>query len=594
MGDRSRPGPVADPGQHAALARVPLFAGLDPLALLDVERLIRLRRHGAGQIICAQGQPSDSVFVVRSGRAHAVVTSMDGSRTVEVARLRPGDVIGEVGVVTDLPRSASVMAHSEVTVMELAREDFIGLLARHPLLQRNLAQLLGGRLARRNADLRGRRGGGLTAVVVGRRQAELAARIVEATRRASPERVAVLDLTQPAAVARAAVARDDVLAVGAAIEHAAGQLATHPTVLILVDHGDDRAGPLFDHADRVLALFDQQDAAACEGTLLAGSAHVELVLLADAPGPAPRGARLVRRCAGNGTAGDVAWLGRHLSHTKLGLALGAGGAKAFAHAGVLQVLERAGHTIDYVAGSSMGAVVAVWLALGMTASEIAATLESRFGTAAACDSLFRRGAAGDGVEVLTRIFRETTADRSFADLMIPATVMAADLTRRCPAPIATGPLWQALMAALAIPGLYSPWARDDQRLVDAVSLTPMPLDAVVEAGADITIAVNLLGREALPRWPDDEGTADSPVEVTTGFAGSGRVRETVVEVLELAQLEASTRVTAQADVPITPRFGPGTWRHVRLGARFLAAGAEAAETQLARLATLARPGGAPG
>jgi NTE family protein len=593
MGERSSPGRVADPPLPAALARVPLFAGLDQTALLDVERLIRLRRHGTGQLICAQGEPSDRVFVVRSGLAYAVVTSMDGSRTVEVARLRPGDVIGEVGVVTDLPRSASVMARSEVTVMELAREDFIGLLARHPLLQRNLAQLLGGRLAHRNADLRGRRGG-VTAIVVGRRRAELAARIVEATRRASPDRVAVLDLTQPAAAARAADGCD-ALAVGSAIEHAAGLVLTHPTVLILVDHGDDRAGPLFDHADRVLALLDQQDIAASEATLLAASAEVELVLLADAPGPAPRGARLVRRCAGNGTAGDVAWLGRHLSHTKLGLALGAGGAKAFAHAGVLQVLERAGYTIDYVAGSSMGAVVAVWLALGMTASEIATTLESRFGTEAAGKSVFRRGAAGDGVEVFTRIFRETTADRSFADLMIPATVMAADLTRRCPAPIATGPLWQALMAALSIPGLYPPWARDNQRLVDAVSLTPVPLDAVVEAGADITIAVNLLGREALPRWPDDEGTAGSPIDVTPGFSGSGgRVRDTVVEVLELAQLEASTRVTAQADVPITPRFGPCTWRHVRLGPRFLAAGAEAAETQLARLATLARPSGAPG
>ena len=117
---------------------------------------------------------------------------------------------------------------------------------------------------------------------------------------------------------------------------------------------------------------------------------------------------------------------------------------------------------------------------------------------------------------------------------------------------------------------------------------------MVEAGADITIAVNLLGREALPRWPDDKGTG-SPVDVTTGSSGSGgRVRDTVVEVLELAQLEASTRVTAQADVPITPRFGPSTWRHVRLGPRFVAAGAEAAETQLARLAALARPSGAHG
>src|SRR5260370_9874127 len=83
--------------------------------------------------------------------------------------------------------------------------------------------------------------------------------------------------------------------------------------------------------------------------------------------------------------------------------------------------------------------------------------------------------------------------------------MTANLAGRCPAPISTGPLWEALMAALAIPGLYSPWVRGGQRLVDAVSLTPVPLGSVVEAGADITIAVNLLGRETLPDWPDNYG-----------------------------------------------------------------------------------------
>jgi NTE family protein len=73
----------------------------------------------------------------------------------------------------------------------------------------------------------------------------------------------------------------------------------------------------------------------------------------------------------------VAWLGRHLTRTKLGVVLGAGGAKCFAHAGVLEVLERAGYAIDYLAGSSMGAVVAVWRALGMTVADIAATLQER-------------------------------------------------------------------------------------------------------------------------------------------------------------------------------------------------------------------------
>jgi predicted acylesterase/phospholipase RssA len=89
--------------------------------------------------------------------------------------------------------------------------------------------------------------------------------------------------------------------------------------------------------------------------------------------------------------------------------------------------------------------------------------------------------------------RQTGAlrDLSFADLSIPATVMTANLAGRCPAPISTGPLWEALMAALAIPGLYSPWVRGGQRLVDAVTLTPVPLGSVVEAGADIIPATDI-------------------------------------------------------------------------------------------------------
>lgn len=120
--------------------------------------------------------------------------------------------------------------------------------------------------------------------------------------------------------------------------------------------------------------------------------------------------------------------------------------------------------------------------------------------------------------------------------------------------------------------------------MDAVSLTPVPLDAVVEAGADITLAVNLLGREALPHWPGDDGSLAPPVRA------QGHARDTVIEVLELAQAEASAHQTARADVPITPRFGPGTWRHMQLGSYFFAAGSQAAEAQLPVLGALARPG----
>src|SRR5262245_27006239 len=104
------------------LTGAPLFAGLDDTAIEDVFAHLHSRHYAAGQVICRQGEPSDSLFVLRSGIAQAVVTAVTASGTTTVARLRPGDVIGEVGIVTDLPRSATVIVRSDVLVLELTRD----------------------------------------------------------------------------------------------------------------------------------------------------------------------------------------------------------------------------------------------------------------------------------------------------------------------------------------------------------------------------------------------------------------------------------------------------------------------------------------
>ena len=111
----------------------------------------------------------------------------------------------------------------------------------------------------------------------------------------------------------------------------------------------------------------------------------------------------------------------------------------------------------------------------------------------------------------------------------------------------------------------------------------MPTDAAAALGADITVSVNLMSRDTLPAWPG-EPAPDAPAK------GSGsRMLDTLLEVMELAQLDSSVRHAAQAHVVITPRFGPATWREFDLADRFLAAGRTAAEEQLEALGALARP-----
>ena len=131
---------------------------------------------------------------------------------------------------------------------------------------------------------------------------------------------------------------------------------------------------------------------------------------------------------------------------------------------------------------------------------------------------------------------------------------------------------------MTVPGLYPPVRRGDQRLVNAVVLTPVPTAGL--AGVNVTIAVNLLGRQALqasPGAPEPERAA--------------RDRDPVIESLELASFGAAAAQTAAASVPVTPRFGPGTWRDFRHADRLLAAGEEAMEQALSGLRALARARG---
>ncbi len=165
------------------------------------------------------------------------------------------------------------------------------------------------------------------------------------------------------------------------------------------------------------------------------------------------------------------------------------------HVGALRSLQRAGYVVDAVAGSSIGAWVAAWTALGHDAGTVGQLLRERFDTAAV-QAMFRRGGV-DGAAV--RLARETTADARFADLAMPLAVMAADLAAQCPVSLTEGRVADALVAATTVPGLYLPARRGDQRLIDAVVLTPVPTAAL--AGVDVTIAANLLGRPALPAWP---------------------------------------------------------------------------------------------
>ena len=156
------------------------------------------------------------------------------------------------------------------------------------------------------------------------------------------------------------------------------------------------------------------------------------------------------------------------------LALGGGGSKGNSHIGVIRRLQQEGFKIDAVAGTSFGGIVAVLFALGYTPDEI----EEMF---AALDQkqLYGHG-VGEGPSLLglsgaTKWLTQVIGERTFADLKIPCVLTAADLNCGCEVLLRKGSLVDAILATVAIPGIFPARRIDDMELVDGGTLDPVPV-----------------------------------------------------------------------------------------------------------------------
>lgn len=208
---------------------------------------------------------------------------------------------------------------------------------------------------------------------------------------------------------------------------------------------------------------------------------------------------------------------------KVGLALSGGGSKAGAHIGVLRVLEANRIPVDYIAGTSAGAIVGGLYAAGLSPDEI----EQAIGGIDWADMLddrpqrqelpfrrkrddlnylvkYRPGYSDGGIKLplglvegqkVSGFFRRQleglNPSRNFDALPIPLRVVATDLETGQPVIIGSGDLSTAIRASMAIPVFFSPVELDGRRLVDGGPANNLPIDVVREMGADIVIAVDI-------------------------------------------------------------------------------------------------------
>ncbi|MGE2833926.1 patatin-like phospholipase family protein [Mycobacterium sp. SMC-4] len=189
---------------------------------------------------------------------------------------------------------------------------------------------------------------------------------------------------------------------------------------------------------------------------------------------------------------------------RVALALGSGGARGYAHIGIINELHERGHQIVGIAGSSMGALVGGLEAAGKLPefTDWATGLTQRAVLRLLDPSLTAPGVLR--AEKILDAVRDIVGDITIEELPIPYTSVATDLITGKSVWMQRGPVDDAIRASIAIPGLITPHVLDGRLLADGGILDPIPMAPIASVVADVTLAVSLAGDDPEPHRDEHE------------------------------------------------------------------------------------------
>jgi len=203
--------------------------------------------------------------------------------------------------------------------------------------------------------------------------------------------------------------------------------------------------------------------------------------------------------------GRVVASSRGSAPTRVALALGSGGARGYAHIGVIEALRERGYDIVGISGSSMGALVG-----GLQAAERldefadwAKSLTQRTILRLLDPSISAAGVLR--AEKILDAVRDILGPVTIEELSIPYTAVATDLLAGKSVWFQRGPLDEAIRASIAIPGVIAPHVIDGRLLADGGILDPLPMAPIAAVNADLTVAVSLNGSEIIDGRQDEPG-----------------------------------------------------------------------------------------
>jgi predicted acylesterase/phospholipase RssA/CRP-like cAMP-binding protein len=290
-------------------------------------------------------------------------------------------------------------------------------------------------------------------------------------------------------------------------------------------------------------------------------------------------------------------IAREMGNLLVGLVLGAGGARGLSHIGVLRVLEREKITVDVIAGSSMGAMIAALWAAGRTADEleqIAMQVKGKKWFLKLLNPMFPGAGIVRGL-VVYRFLESMLDGLTFEDTMIPVKIVACDLHTMEEVIYQRGKVVDAIRASISIPGIFRPMKHLGRTLIDGGLASPVPVGLLHRLGVSKIVAVNtfpdpdlmtkIRHREELSRIePRDlrEPMRESGAVVDT----PGGLIKMYMRFLNSTQARVAEAECRRADIVLSPTLTDGFWYDFYNPERYIRRGEEVAEAALPELREL--------
>lgn len=494
------------------LASTELFGTLDRSILRDLEADLEWVNLSSGEILIHQGDVGDCLYVVVNGRLRVVTERQSGDKEV-IGEVGRGECVGEMAILTGEDRSATVFAIRDTELVKFSKVQFDQFMEKHPQAMMQIARIIIKRL--RWAIRSSRVINTLTTIAVV----------------PTGEHVPLSDFSNRLATALAtagstlhlnSVHFDSLLGKGAAQtpqdDANNGRIVRwlndqETKYRFIVYESDSTWSPwtsrCIRQADCILIVglaksnpeLGEIETKILNATSSKVTARKELVLLYQGGNQQPLGTQkwlAIRHLDTHhhirlDIKTDFERLARLLTGRGVGLVLGGGGARGFAHIGVIQALEEAKIPVDIVGGASMGSIIAAAYAMGWNHEVMLGKIRSILKDPGALFDLtipiVSLLSGQKFVKILTSLFGDTQIE----DLWLKYFCVSTNLSRAKMMVHQEGPLWRSVRASGALPGIIPPVFYQGDLLVDGAVLNNLPVDimsALCNGGPVIAVDVS--------------------------------------------------------------------------------------------------------